>query len=407
VTRPSGLNGPFSVFVRVAGVDLDHCGVALPLEITHGRSATDSQPDAPVCTFTYLGDTPPGVVGDVVEVEVAGAADGEWADPDVLWTDVNVSWQGIVGRSLRFTGHITSLRAIEVNGEIEAWSAVAIGPLARLGRVPVDLSRPEETDVDRVAAIAADAGVTVQVVGTPGPTLVADNINRDALGALHEVAASSGALVWQQRDGTITYGTMYRHDEMPQWRIACPMVLDGVEWTRDSATVVNHITVIYGVEQNPPAQAMNEQQETFRDDPSIAEWGYRHLDLQTLCADLSDATLLATAVLARRAQPRWVMPGVVVLRDNATDAEWVPVAQLDFGHTALIDVTEAPAPTPGLMTPWTVEGWVELWEPSGRRIQLALSEHRLGAPRTWDDARQDTWEFWATNHSWLTALVEV
>lgn len=405
--RPSGFNGPFSVFVRVAGVDLDHCNVALPLEIVHGRSTTIVQPDAPTCSFTFLGDTPPGAVGDTVEVEVAGAADGEWSDPDVLWTDVNVSWQGIVGRSLRFTGHIESLRAVEVKGQIAAWTVDAIGPQARLGRIPVLLSRPEETDVDRVAAIAADAGVTVQIVGAAGPTLVADNIDRDALSALHEVAASSGAIVWQQRDGTITYGTMYRHDVMPQWRIACPMVLDGVEWTRESSPVVNHITVIYSIEQGPPPAAFNEQQETFRDDASIAEWGYRHLDITTLCADLADATLLATAVLARRAQPRWVMPGVVVLRDKATDAEWVPVAQLDFGHTALIDVEQTPTPTPGLMTPWTVEGWVETWEPAGRRIQLALSEHNLGVPRSWDDAQQENWQFWASNHSWLTALVEV
>lgn len=509
----------FSVTVKKNGIGLNKCKIALPLEITHGRSGTDSQPDAPTCTFTWLDDMSPIEMGDTIEVEVAGTLEGQWADPDVLWADVNVSWSGLTGYSKRFVGSVTSMKAIESNGLVTSWEIEATGDQAKLGRIPITLNRPQESDVDRVQAIAAAAGITIEIVGAAGPDLVPDAIDRDALSALHEVCESSGGIIWQQRDGTITYGTMNRSAVAPNWRVVCDMVVDGVEWTRDTGTVLNHVTVKFGPESNLRFQTgewrldtdttmadptagrvrMNgtsastttiiavssltwdgadaslvldalvvnssligqqkddadlyarwrvagtptdhgtwweipvlfvesgsgsgvnkntqvlldfgiqfrQQQDTFRDDPSITEWGYRHVDVDTQCASLADATLLATAILARRKQPRWVMPGVLVLREKATDAEWVPIALMDFGHTVGIDVETAPSATPGTITAWTVEGWVETWEPAGRRVQLALSEYNLGAPISWATADDQTWNYWATTSSWLDALVEV
>lgn len=509
----------FSVVVRANGIDLDKCKVALPLEIVHGRSNVDTQPDAPTCTFTYIDSIQPGVLGDSIEVEVAGVADGEWADPDAQWTDIAMSWLGIRGRSLRFRGFISSLKAIEVEGQVVAWDVEATGDQARLGRVTLDITRPQETDVARVQAIADAAGFSIEVIGTPGPTLIADAINRDALDAIHEVCKSSGGVLWQQRDGTLTYGTMYRADFLPQRIISCSVVLDGIEWSRDAKNVINHVTVQYGspssarfqtgewrldtsttvadpgagqlrlngtdaetstvmcisqmtwdgidgtlvlsalkpnatitgqqkddatkwarwrvsgapidrggwwevplqhiVDGDGGSVAKNKQvlidfglqsqqeQDTYRDDDSIAEWGYWHVDVSTMCASSTDAALLATAMLGRRKQPRWVMPGVVVLRNEATDAQWSQIATLDFGFTAFLDVEETPTPTPGQNTPWTVEGWVETWESEGRRVQLALSEYRLGVPITWATADDQTWDYWRSNHSWLTAMVEV
>jgi hypothetical protein len=311
-----------------------------------------------------------------------------------------VSWTGIRGRSLRFKGHITRIKAIEIENEVRAWEVEATGNQALLGRVPVDLTRPAESDVARVQAIAAAAGVTLEIIGPPGVTLAADTIFRDALDAIHEVCKSSGGVLWQRRDGTLTYGTMYRADFMPSRIISCQAILDGIEWSRDATKVINHVVVKYGPEGS-------RQQDTYRDDPSIAEWGYRSVDVDTKCLASADAGFLGLAILARRQKPRWVMPGVVVLRNSATDAQWSQVSTLDFGHTAFLEVEETPTPTPGENTPWTVEGWVETWEPEGRRVQFALSEYRLGEPVTWNQALAQTWDYWRSNHSWLTAMVEV
>jgi hypothetical protein len=50
---------------------------------------------------------------------------------------------------------------------------------------------------------------------------------------------------------------------------------------------------------------------------------------------------------------------------------------------------------------------VETWEANGRRIQLALSETRIGGPIPWSEADDQTWDHWRTSASWLTAMVEV
>jgi hypothetical protein len=379
-------------------VDLNPCNVALPVEIKHGRSGVDSQPDAPDCTFTYLGPRQPTALGDVIEVEVAGSSGATWTDPAVQWDDPGVSWLGTRGRSLRFRGRVTSVKAAEAGGNVVAWEIIATGEQARLGSTPVKITRPAETDVDRVQAIAAAAGVAIDIVGDPGPTLLEDNIDRDALGAIHEVCAWSGGLLWQQKDGTLTYGTMHRGEVMPEWRIACPFVADGIEWQRKTDAIVNHVTVTYG---DPQAQ------DTYRDDPSIAKWGFHHRDVDSKCATAADASSLAAAILARRRTPRWVMPGVLLLRDKATSSDWAQVTNMDIGHTALIDVETVPTPVPGAITTWTVEGWVETWEANGRRVQLALSETRIGGPIPWSEADDETWDHWRTSASWLTAMVEV
>ena len=387
--------------------ELDRCDVALPLQVTHGRSGVGTQPDAPVCTFTFLGEQAPTSLGDSIEVEVAGVEGGKWTDPTVFWTDPTVSWVGTKGRSLRFRGYITALRAVESEGRVVAWDVVATGGQARLGRVPIKITRPQETDVERVEAIAAEAGVAVTIIGSPGPTLIQDNIDRDALSALHEVCASSGGLLWQDRDGSMVYGTASRLDDVPEWRWSCELILDGVEWYQTTAEIVNHVTVEWGPEDTPPQSHGRSTQDTYRDDASIAKWGYRHVDVSTRCASAADAATLAAAILARRAQPRWVMPGVVALRDKATPSQWAQVMPVEVADTVLVDVQTTPTPTPGAATPWTVEGWVETWESAGRRIQFALSEHRLGSPISWDQSAVDTWDHWATTTSWLTAMVEV
>jgi hypothetical protein len=197
-------------------------------------------------------------------------------------------------------------------------------------------------------------------------------------------------------------------DNSSRWRILTATD-NGTWWHLD----VEHIDATgTGVKKNTALVLdfrirSGQTQETFRDDDSIAKWGYRHQDIGTQCATAEDAALLGSVVLARRREPRWVMPGVIVLRDTSTDAEWVQVAAAEVGHTAMIDVETVPSATPGAITAWTVEGWVETWASEGRRVQFALSEYRLGIPIPWSQADDETWAYWRDNASWLTAMVEV
>lgn len=392
------------VTVTAAGATLDPCDIARPLTITHGRSGIDTQPDAPVCEFTWLGPTIPFAVGDSLTVTDAYPSQ-TWTDAATLWADPGTTWAGWDGtESARFTGRVTAITATAFGASMTGWNIRATGTLAALGTLPVQLARPAETDTERVAAILAATGVPYRITGTPGMTLRADNIERDALSALHEVCASSAGLLWQDRDGTIAYGAADHRTGPPSWRIPCAVILDGQTWTRDLDAIINHVTAIWGPAESPT-------QETHDDPDSIATWGRRHADITTAATTAADARLVALTVLARRAQPWWRMPAALIDWQLTDPAEQVALLELEVSTGVLLPI--APEPVPGVAQPtaWTVEGWVESWTENGGRItQLAVSDRNRGAgagTRDWATVR-DTgdWAAW-TAGSWLDQLVKV
>jgi hypothetical protein len=150
----------------------------------------------------------------------------------------------------------------------------------------------------------------------------------------------------------------------------------------------------------------------MRDDVSIGRRGQFHRDIPTLCDSQQDASVLGALILARRKDPRWVMPGVMVAPQKCSPAELDALLALDVSTGVVVPIEVNPAPTPGRETQWTVEGWVEEWSgppPNGWNIQLALSD-RLGADtsglRTWAELRDDgTWQQWS-QMTWLEQLVK-
>jgi len=367
---------PWQVSVHVAGVALDTSIIPVPLEVTHGRSSGGTQPDAPVCSFLFDGPEPPGQEGD--EVTVA-----DWGSP-------------------RFYGRIVSVEAFEFGGQIVRWQVRAVGGQARLGVTPVLLTRPAESDVARVQAIATAAGVIINVAGTPGVTLAADAIDRSALAALHQVCESSAGLIWQSRDGALWYGAADHREPEPVAVVPAGAILDGVKWRRDLDAIVNHVTVKWGPEG---AQTQN----THRDDASITRWGLRHVDITTLCADQVNADQLALMVLARRKNPFWTMPGIVLPMDAMTAVDRESVQSLEVGTGVLLPIGLQPDRTPAPVAAWTVEGWQEQWDESGHTLVLAVTDRARSSAaglRTWETAALGTWADWAAG-SWLDQLVEV
>jgi hypothetical protein len=302
----------------------------------------------------------------------------------------------------RFVGRITSLTARETLGAVQEWDVQATGDLARLGFLHVLLDRPQETDTARVAAIAAAAGVTINIKGVAGITLVADLIDRDALGALHEVCASSGGLLWQDRTGALWYGTLNHRETAPEGVLPACAILDGITWNNDLDLLTNLVVLRWGPKES-------QTQDTFRDDVSIAQWGTFGVDITTLAADRTQAGVLGQLILARRAQPHWRMPGVLFRYGDGADADAETVAALEVSDAVLVPVTTTPGPTPATLTPWLVEGWVEQWDDSGHTTQFALTDAARSTTagiRTWDELRAETWDHWRQG-SWLHQVVEV
>jgi len=243
-----------------------------------------------------------------------------------------------------------------------------------------------------VQAIGTAAGTTITIHGTPGVTLRADAIDRDALAALHEVCQSSGGLVWQAPDGTMHYGAADHRTTPTRTRIIPPSaIVDGVRWAENTDDIRNSITIKWD-------DGTGEQQRTFTDTDSIAEpWGRRHQDVTTLVADDGQAAVLGNLILARRAWPYWVMPSTMIHGDPLPLPDRWAVAALDVSSLVSLPIPDVPDATPVPTRVWVTEGWVQMWDESGEWVQLAVSDQaRALQPTTWTEMAAQTWAHWAT-----------
>lgn len=390
--------------VYANGVELPASSIGLPLTIRHGRSGTDTQPDAPELTFIWAQQDLPLTGGNIVEVFLdlpQSGTHGAWGSPDIPWGSPGYTWTGsTMAASQRFKGRVTDVRAVESNGVVYEWEIRCTGTLADLGRKPIDISRPAETDVERVMAIGAAADVTVNIVGGDPVNLTADNIAKDALGALHEVAGWTGGMIAQGRDGSIFYGTRSHREGPAQAYIPAGAILDGIQWDTTTRDILNHIVVTFGDPQT---------QNTYRDDVSIAQWGFRHVEISTKLLGDQEADEFGQTVLARRRDPFWTMPGIIVHSLDCSPAEHYDVNLLSISMGVILPVQNAPAPIgPGDVEVWTVEGWVEQWsDPKDQVLQISVSDRqRWGAYalNRWSGQVVEDWQFWLDYGSWLEQL---
>jgi len=487
-------------YVAVNGDKVDGSLVFLPVKISHGRSDTNVQPDAPVAEFSTWGPDPVCAKGDRLEIVAYGTAIGgttTWDDPNATWATAFRSWLGEpILEYQRFTGSVTNVKAVEEGGEVVEWEVRAIGTQATLGLQPVKMNRPQENDVERVLAIAQAAGVVVNIAGDPSLTLAPDTIDQSALSAIQQVCSWTGGLFWQTKGGEYVYGTSSHRAGTSDTTLPAATILDGLEWSSDVAEVLNHLTVEFPRPRTPPGSGtggwdwssnttiadpgagnmrtnanplrvnprdlpaityialsaitnggtdvsvtlreyptgtvvylqdkadsskwaafrmtdppvdeggwfrlavtflqsgtegtvtnnspmilafdttgLSENlNETYVDEDSVAQWGRRHADLVTRCADEQEAGVFALTVLARRSQPFWSMPGVLVPMDDVPAVQAVAINNLEVSAGVLVPVPVKPGNTPAPIDQWAVEGWVEEFTDDGRWLQFALSD---------------------------------
>ena len=392
-----------TTIVEVADLPLDPCDVGLPLTITHGRAGPSNQPDAPVCTFTYLGDTPP-VLGDLLRVSSVypNRSAVTWVDDRVNWTDFGCSWLGATGNSPRFVGYITRVTAVEEGGDVVAWNITGTGIMTELGHRNTLLSRPQEADTVRVAAILDQAGLAYQIRGTDTRELAADDIDRDALSALHEICGWTGGLLYQRRDGMIIYGTSFHRNDEAVAVIPCEVIGDGVAWEHNTDEIVNKLVLKF-------VRPSGEVQQTYNDTPSQLRWGLQEYSLTTKLWE-TEADEAGAVILARRAEPFWTMPGTLYTDwTRNTEPEERALLSMDVSDAVLLPISPTPGPTPVPVTPWCLEGWVETIDSTGRYTQLAvtdLSRYSARTPRNWEQMAEQTWQHWLDNGTWRDQLVK-
>jgi hypothetical protein len=337
-----------------------------------------------------------------VEQERHATAGVLYDSPTIPWDDPLTLWDaGSVGVSTRFVGRVAGITAVERGGPVLQYEVRCVGGQAALGRRHVLITRPAETELQRVAAIAAAAGVTIQTVGAAQVDLAADTVDQDALSAIHQVCESTAGLFWQDRSGGFWYGTGVHREVEPTRVIPECAILDGLEWSQSVEAIINHVTVTYGPEA---AQA----QTTQSDPASITTWGMRHADANTVCATQTEADQLALYILVRRSQPFWSMPGVMVPMDDLGPIDFDVVQDAEVSTAVLVPISTDPGTLPAPVRDWVVEGWVETYDIDAHWMQLSLSDRdRYGATghRDWTEAKTFNWTHEKTL-TWLTAMVE-
>lgn len=389
--------------------EFERCSVRRPLRITHGRSAIGMQPQAPTTGFDWIGANPPGQIGDTLQItlDLVDQVDATWRydeagyrydEPGYKWDNVG-TWP----QTPRFTGEITALQAQETgDGAISGWRVECTGRAARLGYQRVSGAFPQETDVARVQRIAAAAGIPISIRGNAGVQLAADpEVDEHALPLLHAVCASTGGLLWQDRDGTIWYGTAdHRLTDAAGVLTECA-IAHGLEWEQPLDEIVNTVTVSWGPDDD-------RRNVTHRDDLSVDMWGERALLIQTECAAQADADQLGLLIIARRAWPYHTLTRVMSPVSEVPRVEQLTLASMEVGTILLAPISHDPTVTPAPLVAWVVEGWVEEADRDGRvTMQLVLADADRWVQtrlRTWGEAAQATWAQEAAD-SWLDALI--
>ena len=139
----------------------------------------------------------------------------------------------------------------------------------------------------------------------------------------------------------------------------------------EAGAIHNHTATLLAFdsrEQNKNTQL------TYTDEDSVLTWGMRHSETETMVADETQAEVLGLTILARRSQPFWSMPGIMIPFHDLTNDEAAAVRGLEVSDGVLIPLPRVPGPTPSQVAQWAVEGWVEEWRADNLWMQLSVTD---------------------------------
>lgn len=349
----------------------------------YGRDDTSSQPDPNACTLEMSLDTDTDAYP--AALDVAG----------ILTVTTTVAGTTFT----RFVGKITDREqtwedAGEDTPSRQALQVIAAGPLADLGRRVVgDTPWPQQLDGARVSAIMAAAGVTLDpAYSDPGTVqiLARDVDSQPALDVAQETAGDASGVVWATRDGQIRYADAdHRRNVQPVLEIDSCDILVTPKWTRNTAGLINKVSIGYGVAPD------GGDQPRFVDDrpQSQATYGRFEFVTGTQLAASADAAAMGEMLLTRNSTPVWIMDQLPVDLEHLDDARTKVLLGLQMHD--LIQLTGLPAadgaPTSAFL--W-VEGWSESLEFGSHDINLSVSGYcRTVPPPRWNDVPPEmTWD---------------
>jgi hypothetical protein len=270
-----------------------------------------------------------------------------------------------------FTGKVTSVStrmdAVGSVNEVSLITISAVGPFAGMSRKIIGTSGyPKELDSARMTDIFTDAGVTVDVVDTPGiyefTDVVADPT--DAYSMAAKYASMANGYIYETTDGEVGFANESRRtiEVATNGYMSIPenyILWRSVASQKALGDVLNEIRLSY------KASGVV----TSSDATSQTLYGLLGASISTELHNLSEAQELADKYIALRRVPRLNVSAFTVQLDspNVTSANLDAFLQMKMGKAIEIDGLPVP------LVPTNYYGFVEGWTLAVSRNQGAIS----------------------------------
>lgn len=345
--------------VKVAGGEIRDLCLDAETTIRYGRSSANVQPEptnATVRILTYDAapslfidypsyilnpNTIPSGFTDVYNDTYEGVGTTlELGAPVVVgvastsgFTDIYYDeYEGGLDSGTRFTGYVAALDYTP-----GAITMLAVTDQEKLARVDVrDEDYPYETDHQRVARIATEAGVPIVIdEGTPVGVVPEPASPTRAGPYLQNMADDCEATLIADRAGVVHYRP--RDSYTPKTVTVPPLntLVDPLQMSLEAARVENAVTVEYGVADDQADPPTPRPSYTAENTESVTAIGKREALVSLMLSEAADAQGYADRRLAAQ-QAAWDMPRATVLMVNVDDLTVGNIANLEVGDAVTL-----------------------------------------------------------------------
>lgn len=287
-----------------------------------------------------------------------------------------------------FTGKVTNIasRMVAVGAveEVAVITLTAVGPFAAMSRKIIGTSGYiKELDSARMTQIFSDAGVTVDVVDSPGIYEFTDVVANplDAYASAAKYASMANGYIYETTSGEVGFANESRRSievtangylEIPEdyilWR--------SVSSAKSLGDILNEIRLSY------KANAVV----TASDATSQGLYGLLGAQISTELHNMSEAQELADKYIALRRVPRLNMSAFTIQLDspNVSDADLDELLQITMDKG--ISISGLPVPLVPTNYYGFVEGWILQVSRNQAVISLTTSESSYSIqPTRWQD----------------------
>lgn len=285
-----------------------------------------------------------------------------------------------------FTGKITSIQtsmnAVGSVNEVAVITISAVGPFAAMSRKVLSTTYAKQFDSDRMTSVLTDAGVTIDIVDSPGIYEFKDTgaFVADAYSTAAKYGGMANGYIYETADGKVGWANESRRTVAVAASGYMTIPENYILWRSISSSkslsdVLNSINLTY-----------KSGTKTASDATSISAYGLLDASISTELEHAAEAQELADKYVALRRVPRVNMSAFAVQLDspNVSSANLDAFLQMYMGKA--ISITGLPIALLASNYYGFVEGWNLQVSRNQAAISLITSESSYSIqPTRWQD----------------------